>query len=138
MISNLMFQITPSQVLFPEYPAFQLSVKKTVTGWIFQDEVYKWSCLPGYTKECAGSISASDMTEVGGKGLTFYLYSKPLDPDNPAANPCYGILHNVPKNFTIGSASTALIHYGGVLVKPLLKGKSETILYSDWKLTNAF
>jgi hypothetical protein len=138
MSKTLQFKITPSQVLFPEFPSFDLVVKQTVTGLIFKDTVYTWSDLPGYTKECSGTVSASDMTEVGGTGYTFYLYSKPVDVDNPAPNPCYGILHNVPKNFTIGSTSTALIHYGGVLVKSLLKGKSETVLYSDWKLINAF
>ncbi len=139
MTTNFKFLITPDQILFPEFPKFDLFVKKKINGWIWTDEVYTWSCLPGYTREFMGTVKGMDLTDVGGKGNEFYLFSRPFDVDNPATNPCYGILHGIPKDFPIGSTGQAGIHYGGAKVEHLLmKGEHEAVLYSDWKLVNVY
>jgi hypothetical protein len=139
MITNYKFQITPDQILFPQYPTFELFVRKNVTGWIFTDEDYDWSCLPGYTRENMGSVSVSDHTDVGGVGYEFYLYSRKQIAYDPAANPCYGILHSIPKSFPVGSTGSAVITYGGAKIKQFLsEGRNDACLYSDWKLINVY
>ena len=81
MATNFKFEITPSQILYPEFPTFDLFVKKKVSGWIWTEEEYTWSCLPGYIRENMGSVSYDDYTDVGGKGFCFYLLSRPLNPN---------------------------------------------------------
>jgi hypothetical protein len=142
MITNYKFQIIPSQILYPELPFIELYVRKKVTGLFWTEEEYTWSCLPGYSRENMGVISVSDLTRVGGKGYSFYLYSRPLDPDEKAANPCYGILSEIPKNFSVGSQGAASFHYSGAKVKDFLDslgGKyAEAVPYADWKLLNVY
>src|SRR5262245_38678749 len=110
MITNYKFQITPNQKLFPELPSIDIYVKKKVTGWIFTDEVYTWSCLPGYSRENMGTVDVSDHTSSG-RGYWFYLLSRPLVVNDPAENPCYAILHEIPTDFTIGSTGSGYFTY---------------------------
>jgi len=131
MITNLKFTITPSRTLFPEYPSFDLSVKIKDTGWIFTDLEYAWSCLPGYLLASSGDVDVADWTSDN-KGLQFYLEGKSSD-DN------YGILHDIPENYRVGSTGFCMIVYGGSRVKEFLrKNESSATLYSDWKLINAY
>ena len=135
MATNLIFRITPDQTLFPEYPSFALFVKKRTFGWPWTGDDYDWWCLPGYFRENLGPASTSDLTQVGGKGYEFYVSSG----KKAAANSLYGVLHSVPKSFSIGATGPASITYGGARVKQFLTdGRSEANLYSDWKLVNVY
>ena len=139
MITNFKFQITPDQTLYPQFPTFDLFFKKKVSGWIWTDETYSWSCLPGYMKENEGTVFFSDYANVAaGKGLGFYLLPRPFDADDPVANPCYGVLWYVPKDFSVGATGSAEITYGGFRVKELMTPGIATALYADWKLINAY
>ena len=139
MATYLKFEITPYKTTYPDIPAFELFVKRTVSGRIWTKEEYTWSCLPGYIRENMGSVSYDDYTDVGGKGFCFYLLSRPLNPNEKATNPCYGILNDIPTNFAIGSSGSASTHYGGAKIKELLlQGTSEAVLYSSWKLINVY
>ena len=138
MATNFKFTITPDQILFPEFPKFDLFFKKKVSGWICTEAIYTWSCLPGYMKENEGTISFSDYTDVGGKGFGFFLYLRPYDSDDAATNPCYGTLWDIPKNFSIGSTGSAGIHYRGFRVKELMTPGIASTLYADWKLVNVY
>jgi hypothetical protein len=131
MITYLKFTITPSKTLFPEYPSFDLGVNIKDTGWIFTDLEYSWSCLPGYLSQSSGSVDVADWTSDN-KGLQFYLEGK-------SNNDNYGILHDIPENFKVGSTGFCMIVYGGSRVKQLLRsGETSATLYSDWKLINAY
>jgi hypothetical protein len=139
MITNFKFQIIPSRTLYPEYPTFDFFVRKKVTGMIWTDEEFTWSCNPGYIRENMGSVDVQDYTDDGGKCYSFDIMSRPTEVFNQAINPCYGILNDIPKNFPIGSKGFAIIHLGGANVKKLLRpGKSEAVLYSDWQLISVY
>jgi hypothetical protein len=134
MPTNITFKITPDRILFPEFPSFEINVQ--VSGWVFTD--YTWSCLPGYIAKNSGVVNCwSSMPD--GDHCWFYLYEHEMSVfDSEGDNRCYGILHNIPNEFTIGSTASSTIHYGGVKVKEQLHGKSEAVLYSDWVITNAY
>ncbi len=139
MATNFKFEIMPSRALYPEFPSFDLFVKKKVNGWVWTEETFTWSCLPGYTRENLGAVDYDDYSDNGGKGYSFYLNSRPLSVFEKATNPCYGILSDIPTDFAIGSKGFATIHYGGAKVKQLLlAGKSENVLYCDWTLVNVY
>jgi hypothetical protein len=141
MLTTLKFQIIPSQTLYPELPTIDLFVTIKVTkGWFSTSEVYTWSCLPGYSLENMGTVDVGDYTDFG-HGYSFYLYSRPFDVDDPATNPCYGILYDIPKAFDIGSGGNGSFHYTGIKSKRLLeamKGRSDFVPYADWKLLNVY
>ena len=137
MITNYKFKIVPSKILYPEYPPLDLYVKKKVTGIIWTSEEYTWSCLPGYTKENMGSINVGDYTDLG-KGLTFYLMARPYSSSDIATNPCYGILHDIPEDFSVGKTGSGGINYCGSKVRHLATVGIEDSLYADWTLINVY
>lgn len=138
MATYLKFEITPYKTTYPDIPAFELFVKRTVSGRIWTKEEYTWSCLPGYTSENTGSVWHKDYTFYGGKGYGFHLFSRPFDAWDKVTNSCYGILYEIPTDFSIGSTSMAVIHYGGFKVSELLPPGKSYSLYCDWKLINVY
>lgn len=136
MANTFFYKITPNQVLFPEYPSFELTVKSS--GWFFKD--YKWSCLPGYIQATSGVILCSEHSD--GNKQSFDLYTEEVCgmfsgcKDNV---PRFGCLTNIPLEPKIGSKGFAIIHFGGSKVKHLLRdGNDKAVLYSEWKLINAY
>lgn len=123
----------------PPAPIFELTINRSD----FFSTIYSWSCLPGYLSAVSGSAKFDD---CGSNKSIFSLISIK---DKPAS--CYGLLYDLPSDFTVGSRGEATIDYGGWWLKKRLEGaqnaiemlkevfkKSDMSLHSKWEIIEAY